>query len=195
MLGHFPAELQGDPLVVGRSALGLDDGGVAVESGGVGGLRQVAAGDRFHHQGVGAGGHAHQAQILLGGENGERLRRVLGRGDGFDEGLGDFARGLLIHRAVDADYAAEGRYRIGLECLAVGLDQRILLGAAARIGVLDDGDGGAVELVDQLPGGVEIHQVVVGEFLALQLFGAGDPGPGARRARPTDAGSRRSAGP
>ncbi len=35
-------------------------------------------------------------------------------------------------------------------------------------------DGGPFELLGQLPGGVEIHQVVVGKFLAVQLFGAGD---------------------
>src|ERR1035441_3010474 len=32
----------------------------------------------------------------------------------------------------------------------------------------------ALEFVDQLPGGVEVHQVVVAEFLAVELRGAGD---------------------
>ena len=35
-------------------------------------------------------------------------------------------------------------------------------------------DGGLLELLDQLPGRVQIHQVVVGELLALQLLGARD---------------------
>ena len=48
------------------------------------------------------------------------------------------------------------------------------LGASARIGVLDDGRCGLLEFLDQLPGGVQIHQVVVGELLALQLLGARD---------------------
>ncbi len=44
--------------------------------------------------------------------------------------------------------------------------------------MLDDGDRGVVELGDQLEGGVGVVQVVEAELLALDLRGAGDPGPG-----------------
>ncbi len=40
--------------------------------------------------------------------------------------------------------------------------------------MLDDRGGGLIELLDQLPGRVQIHQVVVGKLLALELLGAGD---------------------
>ena len=35
--------------------------------------------------------------------------------------------------------------------------------------------GGLIELLDQLPGRVQVHQIVVGKLLALQLLGARDP--------------------
>ncbi len=50
-------------------------------------------------------------------------------------------------------------------------------GDAARVGVLDDDDGGFGELGDALEGGVGVVEVVVGQFLALHLPGGGDPGP------------------
>jgi hypothetical protein len=45
--------------------------------------------------------------------------------------------------------------------------------------VLDDDDGGLVELLRQLPAGVQIDEVVEAEFLALQLASAGDAQAGA----------------
>ena len=64
--------------------------------------------------------------------------------------------------------------------------------------MLDDGDGGGpcrIELGDEFVGGVGVVDVVVGELLALDLAGGGDAGTGLAgrdRARPPDAGSRRS---
>jgi len=40
--------------------------------------------------------------------------------------------------------------------------------------VLDDDDGGLVELADELPAGVKVNDVVVAEFFALKLLGCGD---------------------
>jgi len=40
--------------------------------------------------------------------------------------------------------------------------------------VLDDDDGGFGELGDELPAGVEVDEIVIGEFLTLELGGAGD---------------------
>src|SRR5690606_31761538 len=91
-----------------------------------------------------------------------------------DEGLGDLPSGGRVHRAVETDHAAEGRTRVALEGACVGFRQRAALAAAARVGVLDDSGRRGVELVDQLPGGVEIHQVVERQLLAMQLFRPGD---------------------
>jgi hypothetical protein len=43
--------------------------------------------------------------------------------------------------------------------------------------VLDDDDGGLVELLRQLPAGVQIDEVVEAELLALELVSAGDAQP------------------
>ena len=51
-----------------------------------------------------------------------------------------------------------------------------MLGASARVGVLDDSCDWIVEFERELPGGIQIHQVVIGELLAVQLPCAGDAG-------------------
>ncbi len=50
--------------------------------------------------------------------------------------------------------------------------------------MLDDDDGGRSlrrngELGDELPAGVQVHEIVIGELFALELLGAGDAGMGA----------------
>src|SRR5208282_4651080 len=72
--------------------------------------------------------------------------------------------------------AAVGGDGISLVCTRVALGQCGTFGAAARIRVLDDGRGGCVEFGDQLPGGVEIDEVVVGKLLAVKLGGSGNAG-------------------
>jgi hypothetical protein len=49
-------------------------------------------------------------------------------------------------------------------------------GDAARVGVLDDDDGGRLELRHRLEGGVGVVQVVVGQLLALRLLAVAMPG-------------------
>ena len=84
-----------------------------------------------------------------------------------------------VHFAVDADDAAEGRDRIAGQRLLVGLEDRRAGGRAAGVGVLDDDHRRLVELLRQLPAGVQIDEVVEAQFLALQLRGAGDAQAGA----------------
>ena len=47
-------------------------------------------------------------------------------------------------------------------------------GRSAGIGVLDDGNHRLVELLRQLPAGLEIDKVIEAEFFALELVSAGD---------------------
>ena len=51
-------------------------------------------------------------------------------------------------------------------------------GHAARVGVLDDGDGGLGEVEGGAQGGVGVDVVVVAHGLAVQLVGLGDAGRG-----------------
>ena len=45
--------------------------------------------------------------------------------------------------------------------------------------MFDDGYAGGVELLREIPAGIEIDEIVEAEFLALQLGGSGDAGGGA----------------
>ena len=76
--------------------------------------------------------------------------------------------------AVEAEDAAEGGDWISLAGAAVGLDLRLGVGRqAAGHGVLDDRDGDVVEVVGGGPGGLQVEDVDVGEFEAVELFDAG----------------------
>jgi hypothetical protein len=79
-----------------------------------------------------------------------------------------------VDRTVEGDDAAKGGCRVGLEGFFVGREEADIDRHAAGIGVLDDDAGRRVEGLDTFPGGVGIGDVVVGEFLALQLPVVGD---------------------
>src|SRR4029077_12681969 len=79
----------------------------------------------------------------------------------------------------DGNDAAVRRLAIAGEGLAIGGDEIRALGNAAGVGVLDDDAGSGavgVELGDALIGGIGVVDVVVGQFLALQLPGRGNAG-------------------
>jgi len=71
-----------------------------------------------------------------------------------------------------SDDAAEGRLAVGRVGLVPGGEQRVGTGDAARVGVLEDGDGRALELVDQVSGRGDVQNVVIAELLALELLEA-----------------------
>ena len=84
-------------------------------------------------------------------------------------------RRCSVKLAIERDDAAERRLRVGLEGAVVGGAERIGLGDAARVGVLDDDAGGPLgELLHAFERGVGVGDVVVGQLLALQLAGARD---------------------
>ena len=73
---------------------------------------------------------------------------------------------------VDGDNPAKGGLPVGGERPLPGLLQRGTLADAAGIGVLQDGQGRSVagELPDQIRGGRQVEDVVVGKFLPVELF-------------------------
>ena len=91
-----------------------------------------------------------------------------------DEELRDLLGGGSVHLAIDAEHAAKGGDGVCGECAGVGVEDGRTGGGATGIGVLDDDDGGFVELTDELPAGIEVDQVVVRELFTLQLFGGRD---------------------
>ena len=92
----------------------------------------------------------------------------------------DLARRRAIELAVDPDDAAEGRHRVGLEGVPVGLDELVVRGEPDRVGVLDDGDGRRRVVAGDAVRGIEVEQVVERRHLALEPGRVGE-GPAAVR--------------
>ena len=78
--------------------------------------------------------------------------------------------------AADGHHAPEGALHVALERPLVGGDEVVGHGGAARVGVLDDGDGrlpGAGvrrQLVHQAPGGVTVEEVEVRQRVPAVLL-------------------------
>ena len=169
-------------------ALGHDLQLQVLDHGVVARLHQEAAGQRPERQarrariGQAAGGQ--QAQVLLRGE--DRLGLVASRPGAITTSvkMPVISRGRRrIDRAVERDDAAEGADGIAAQRLGVGLGQRRAERHAARVGMLDDGDGRrglGIELRHQLEGRVGVVEVVVGQLLALVLHGRRHARRGAR---------------
>ena len=92
-----------------------------------------------------------------------------GRDDHFGEQLGDLGRGRPIDRAIERDDAAEGRDRIADQCLGVGVETIAAKRDPTRVGVFDDRAGRLRELGHQFIRRVGVVDIVVAEFLALDL--------------------------
>ena len=121
------------------------------------------------------GGHDFdQAEIFLGGEFG--LGGFVERrgGDDFQKKLVHFLGGFGVDGAIHADHAAEGGDGIAFQSALVGFGESLARGGAAGIGVLDDGADWLRKFLREIPGGLQIDDVVVGKFLALELAGVGD---------------------
>ena len=144
MLGHNPAEEHGAPLGVGGSALGDNFQSRVAQLVAIGLLHQRAAGDEFEFERFrrGPGRHFEKAQVFLRGERVQGRRIVAGRDNAFDEQLRDLFGRRGVNRAIERQHAAIGGHGIAGERLDVSFAQRFLLGRAARVVVLDDGDAG-----------------------------------------------------
>src|SRR5579863_5999570 len=90
-----------------------------------------------------------------------------------------FFGGIGVDGAIHADYSAEGGDGITFEGALVGFGESLAGGGAAGVGVLDDGADRLIEFLCEIPGGLQVDDVVVGEFLALELTGVGHAGAGA----------------
>ena len=128
-------------------------------------LVEVAAQRHHQHAQVGL---TRQGSLGFGskGRSDQHFDEVLALVHGIDH--------VDAHFAVESDDAAEGGSGVGLEGLFVGAQQAAVDGHAARVGMLDDDAGGGVEDLDAFPGGIGVGDVVVRQFLALQLGVIGD---------------------
>ncbi len=171
---RFGRRTPGDDLEVGV----LDHAQVLV-------LHQQAAGHALEVPLRGAGVDGRQcaafqhAHVLLGGGDLQRGLRDARRNNHFHKlALDDGLRGLGVQLAVEGDDAAEGGFGVGGIGQVIGLADAAFVvrhhGHAAGIGVLDDDAGWLGEALHALQRGVGVGDVVVAEFLALQLARGGD---------------------
>ena len=128
------------------------------------------------------GGRREDARVLaLGDEGLDDAVVVAGRDDHVGLGGGDHARHRgLVDRDAGGDDAAERGAGVAVEGEAVGLVEGVGHRHPARVGVLDDGDGGLArrdlgQVVGQVPGGVGVEQVEVAERQARVLGDAVHP--------------------
>ena len=137
----------------------------------VGRLNQKTATNAFVVKIVRSSGQRHleDANILFFREDLARTLVDLRRDDDFDELLADSLCRLRVDSPVKSNDAAERGSGIGRQCLFVCSKCRRVHTDAARIGVLDDDAGGLVKGFDTFPGCIRVSNVVVGQFLALQL--------------------------
>ena len=179
-LGYPPGEQQIGQLVFGRGPSGHDLQVGGFNAAVVTVLQQQAARDAlaipfFWRHGIPGAGFQH-ANVRFGRQQGQGGRIDVGREDDLDElpvddGLGRFR----IQRAVEGDDAAERGSRVGRVGPVIGLGQAGAQRHAAGVGMLDD-DAGRLraETLDALQRRVGVGDVVVGEFLALDLLGRGN---------------------
>ena len=136
MLGDAECKTQIAQFGIGRRSLGHRLKLHVVDHRVVARLHQEPAGDGLCRQPDGARiGQAagdQEPQIFLRADDGDGFLGRRRRDDDFGENLGDGARGFRIERPVECDDAAEGGDRIAGQRLAVGVDQAVAFGDAAR---------------------------------------------------------------
>ncbi len=164
MPADLPGELQVEPLVVGRRALGRDLHLRAIDELEVAILHEQPAHDLFE---VGLGDHRRAALVVLEDpdrrlalEDLQRVVVVARREQHLDELLGQPLGGRPVDRAVERDDAAERAQRVRAERAVVGLQGAVAERRAARVVVLDDDARGIAEVRDDLAHGVEVQEVV-----------------------------------
>ena len=159
MLGDAEGEAQIGQFPLARLALRHDLEFHVVDDGIVARLDEEAAGNGTQRQArradIRQAAGQQQAQVLLGGDQGDRLLLGIGGDDDLGEDLDDLLRSLGIERAVQRDDAAESRDGVAAQRALIGLEQRAAGRDAAGVGVLDDDAGGRglrIELGDAFEG-------------------------------------------
>ena len=144
----------------------------------VGALHQHPAGDRPQVQSAPrrARPDGQDAQVTLPLEDCQRVVVVTWGYDHLVEDRVHLLCGGCVHGAIDGDDPSEGADRVSLVGQLVCFGDGVSAGQAAGVVVLDDGHRRLCEIRYGAPGGVGVHQVVVGEFAPVQLRGPGDSG-------------------
>ena len=172
---HFPGEHQVGQLL--RRRLQLADHAQVADADvfRVRRLHQQTATDALEVHGVDAAAqrdfqHAH---VLLARQNLFRFGGERWGDQHFDEQLGDFAGGSAVQFGIKRDDAAKRGGRVRLQGARVRFGRILAQGDATWVRMLDDDAGGALletaQALHAFPGRISIGDVVVRQFLALQL--------------------------
>ena len=135
----------------------------------VGILNQHASRNIFQNPVLLSGRNLDQPQILLRAKSCFGAFIECGSGDHFQKEFGHLMSGRRIHRAVHSDHAAKRRDRIALQRPHVSLGERLAGRGAAGICVFDNGAHRLVKLLRQIPGGLQIDNIVIGKLFPLHL--------------------------
>ena len=113
---------------------------------------------------------AHQDDaVLLLPQHLQGIHVIIRRDDHLEEDVVDFLGRLFVHHGIGDEHAAKGRYRVAGQRVLPRLEHRRARSQSAGVVVLQDGEGGFLEFVDQVDGRIDVQQVVVGDFLAVDL--------------------------
>lgn len=185
MADHFPAkgEVAGD---FGRWGEGGDDFPVGlVVAADISLLDEHATFDLTVADGGGGAierADAQQADVGFplgtGAEDLDSSGVEVGSDDRFDEqsrGAEEFSC-RDVDDPVEAQYTTERALRIASERFAAGHGHAVANGSAAGVVVLDDGDSWHLDAADDGQSAVEVEEVVVGEFFAVELLSGDEAG-------------------
>ncbi len=123
----------------------------------------------------GRGSGADDPQVFLLAQEGQGIVVVFGGDDDLVEALAYLLGRGEGEAAVEGDDAAVGGDGVAGEGAPVGLDEVAVAGKSAGVGVLHDHHRRRAEVAGGVPGGVGVHDVVVGHLLAVELDGGGHP--------------------
>ena len=105
------------------------------------------------------------------------MRVEFGSDHDFEKGLGQFLRSACIDAPIEGDNSAECGQRIRFHRLSVSIENTAAgQGGSARVGMFHDNRSRTGKITGHLPGCITVHDVVIGEFLSLELPGRGDRG-------------------
>ena len=113
---------------------------------------------------------AHQYDtVFLFAQHLQGIHVIVGSDDDFEENLVDFLGRFPVDHGIGDEHASEGRHGVARQGIFPRLQHGGPRSQSAGIVVLQDGEGCFLEFVDEVDSRVDVQQVVVRDFLAVNL--------------------------
>ena len=108
--------------------------------------------------------------VLLLTQDFEGVHVIVGSDDDFEEDFRDFLGSSLVDDGVRDEHTTESRYGVACQGVLPSLEHRRTGSQTTGIVVLQDGKRRVIaEFVDEVYGSVDVQQVVIRDFLAVDL--------------------------